>query len=167
MKKEEIKQIRRKVLMYFILFHIGMSAAHIIVNNFNHPLFSVASTWPLGFQIALVSLVVFIVYVLGGYILVVGIENKRLLYLSFNSSLVLFTLLLMSVYAILYFLSLNFTHKNIMLFYSIFHSLYGTYMYRLDNDALYSLWWMVSTIIPSLGLYLGFRVRMKHEEKRI
>ena len=48
-----------------------------------------------------------------------------------------------------------------MLIYSIINPWYGSFMQKLSDEKLYSLWWMVSTVTPMIGLYLGVKAGLK------
>src|SRR5690554_2544209 len=90
-------------------------------------------------------------------------HDRKGLFLVIEWVVILFTLVVLAIYAVVFFLSLNFYARDIMLVYAMFNPWFGTFMIRLPDAGLYSLWWLISTITPSIGIYIGVRLGLRKE----
>lgn len=155
----ERKKLIRKVLIHFILIHLLLGAVHLMSYRVSHPIFKYFKTTPFGVQLAVLALFDLVSFVIVGWIYASNFKEKKKLNLMVEWPTILMALFLMGIFAIVYYLSITFYNKDLMLVYVILNPWYGTYMFRVSDQHFYSLWWMVSTIMPSLGYFIGIKSR--------
>lgn len=157
----ERRKIIKKLLIHFILIHVAYSVIHLLSYRLGHPIFKYLKNYPLGVQIGGLLVLDFLSFVLAGWIYAnLYKERKKLNIVIAWPSVILF-LILLSVYAFVYYFSITFFNRNIMIFYVIMNPWYGTYMIKLSDAQLYSLWWMLSSVMPPLGYYVGVKLNIK------
>ncbi|AMC92749.1 hypothetical protein AOC36_01725 [Erysipelothrix larvae] len=166
MEKLEVKKIFRRIVLFVFLGHFVLSFIHLLVFYMGHPLFDMLNEFPIWVQVVGVSLWNFIAYVVVGIILGVNRDDQPLYYLLLDRALILLALFLILVYGAIYISTYWYTLRNIWLIYSLLNALFGTYMYRLPTESILSLWWVVSTIVPSIAMFVGALIRMHFEEKK-
>lgn len=158
------RKIVGRILLHFILIHLGMSAVILVMNKLGHPLFRYTKTFPLELQVMILALIDLVSYIIAGFIYGKVFKEKKKLSLVVEWPILIFLFIFLGLYAIMYFLAQTLYNKEIMLFYILFNPWYGTYMWRLGEEQLYSLWWLISTVVPSLGYYIGIKYALKHDE---
>ena len=164
MNKRKTNKIVRRILFQILIIHAVANLLHVIANNFGNPLFKVTGTWPVFIEVLILSLVGLVMYMILGAAYAAVKTNKRTLYIALERVTIYFVLLIMAIYAVSYFLAQQYNNHNYMLVYSIANAWFGTYMFRLVDEKLYSLWWMIGAVIPGLGLYLGVKFSLFKQE---
>lgn len=151
----------RQILVHFIIIHIIVSLVFVLGTNYVHPFFNAFKNFPTFVQVSLLGLVDVIYYFIIAFIYAKFYDDKESLYIIVGWVVIVFALIFMAVYALVYFASMTFYSRDIMLIYSIINPWYGSFMQKLSDEKLYSLWWMVSTVTPMIGLYLGVKAELK------
>ena len=154
----------RRIVFQLLIMHAILSIVHLLANNFGHPLVKYLVNWSVSLQVLVLSLIALLIYMGAGALYSAIKEDKRILSLSIERICIYITLLFMAIYAITYFIALQFQIRDVMLLYTMFNPWFGTFMLRLSNEKFYSLWWMVGTIIPGLGIYLGTKLCLWNRE---
>lgn len=155
----ERRKLIRKVLIHFILIYLAFGALHLLSYSVSHPVFKHLKNMSFGVQLAGIVVLDFISFLVSGWIYASGFKEKKKLNLMVEWPSIFLALFLMSIFSIIYFLSITFYNQDIMLVYVLVNPWYGTYMIRMNEQNLYSLWWMLSTVVPSLGYFIGVKSR--------
>ena len=119
----ERRKIIKKLLIHFILIHVAYSVIHLLSYRLGHPIFKYLKNYPLGVQIGGLLVLDFLSFVLAGWIYAnLYKERKKLNIVIAWPSVILF-LILLSVYAFVYYFSITFFNRNISVMHIFF--LYG------------------------------------------
>ncbi len=160
----ERKKIVKTITLHFVIIHLLTSGIVLLSTQLGHPLFRYIKGTPIGVQVSILALIDIASYVIIGYIYGRFYPDKKRLNLIVERPVIVLFLLLLTVFSLIYYLSQVFYQPNIMLIYIFLNPWYGTYMWRLDPESLYSLWWILSTMAPSIGYYIGIKTAIKHHE---
>lgn len=160
MKRRKIISI---VFLHLIVIHAILNIIHLFGSNFGHPLFNLLQNFPTWSQVVILGIIDTMSYLVISLIYARFYHDRKGLYLVIEWVVIIFALVVLAIYAIVYFLSLNFYSRDIMLVYAMFNPWFGTFMIRLPDTGLYSLWWLISTITPSIGIYIGARLGLRKE----
>lgn len=147
-----------------IVLHAIFSIAHILSQNFGHPFLSLTGKFPFWGQFIVVSMVAILIYSLIGIVYASVVHDKQKLKENIIPAAIYFSLLLMGIYAVLYYLALQLDNVNFITWYAVANPWFGTYMLRLPKLEMYSLWWIIGTIIPGLSISLGSMIVLKYQE---
>lgn len=167
MVKQQLKKNRFRLFWQLIAIHLVLGLIHNIANDLGHPMFGYFSQYSVWIQALAVTVYALVAYAIAGYVVVVAKQDKRMFFMTVGWALTLFTLVMMVIFAVSLGLLYWRDQRNVMLIYSILNPLFGTYMYRLPNEQIFTLWWLTSAIVPSIGFYIGTILRLKHEEYRL
>ncbi len=159
----KIKKTIGIIFLHVIVIHTLLNIIFLMGANFSHPLYNLLSGLPIYVQIIVLGLVDAASYTLFSFLYARFYQNQKTLYYVLEWVIVIFWLFLLTFYALSYFFSLLLYSKDIMLVYSMVNPWYGVYMYRLPEAGLYSLWWLLSTVFPCIGLYIGVKLGLRNE----
>lgn len=158
---------RRKIIgivfLHLIAIHTLLNMVHLFGSNFGHPFFNLFQNLPTWSQVLMLGIIDAASYVVVSLIYARFYHDRKGLFYVIEWVVILFSLVLLAVYAIVYFISMTLYSRDIMLVYAMVNPWYGTFMYKLPNEGLYSLWWMISTITPSIGIYIGVKLGLRNE----
>lgn len=158
-----LKKYTRTVLYRLIIIHGIFSLLHFLSVNLGHPVYRLLKNFPFGLQLFILFALDFMSYFVAGFILSILTDAKKELDYVVSYASILFGLILLAIFGIMYFLSIEFYKPDLMVVYAIVNPWYGTFMFKLGGEKMYSLWWTLSAIIPSLGYYLGVKYRLFKE----
>lgn len=159
--------IRRAKLFHLTLMHVSLVILHLLGSNLGHPYFKFLNNFNVLIQVLVLSISSLIIYMIVGMAYAMLNPNKKKLEFVLEWTAILFALILMTIYAVTYFISLSLYNRDIMLVYAVANPWFGTYMYKLADEGLYSLWWMLSTVIPSIGYYIGVKFYLVRKRREI
>ncbi len=154
----------RKTYFSLIIVHIIITLGFALVFGTNHPFSSqyiIADLFPL---ITSSGTLATILYVLGGYLLVIAKENKAKLLSKIFVSGVIFTFFLLLIWLLARNLSINGFQRNIWLLYVIAN--YPTaiiYNTIINIEDLHAFELVLTIIPPALGFFTGSLIRLLYE----
>lgn len=157
----ERRQLVRKVLVHLLLIHAAMALITLLSFNVGHPIFKFLKSTPLIVQIGVLAAIDLLSYGIAGFIYTWFNKDKKRVNIIIEWPVLFLFLIFLTVYAVMYFLAQTFHNRDIMLMYIFINPWYGTYMWRLDESQLYSMLWIISTAIPSIGYYVGTKLAIK------
>lgn len=163
MSRKRARNITLKILLHLIIIHTVFSAVFAMLFNYIHPFTNFTKGFPVWLQASILSLVGLIFYLILGTLYAAIKPNKKSLRVGIERSVIYFTLGMMAVYAVVYFIAQEFHNIDYMLIYCIVNPWFGTFIYRVPVENIYSLWWMMGTVVPGLGMYLGSRSYLKKQ----
>lgn len=161
------KQLIRKVMLHFILIHLTVAILHLLSNQISHPFFKYFKDWHFALQVFILLGANLIFYALIGWIYASVFKDRKRLSLLIEWPIIFLMLLSLAAFAIIYFFSMHLYNKDIMLIYAVLNPWYGTYLIKMSEEYIYSLWWILSSVMPVFGFYLGIRTQLlvKKEER--
>ncbi len=159
------QKLLRKVLFHFVFIHMGLALFHLLSYQISHPLFKYLKSTPFMVQFGIVLLLNLLTYMIIGWVYAFFFKETARLNAIIEHVLIYFGLGFMLVYAIIYYASQTLYNPNIMLVYVIMNPWHGSYFIRMSEVDLYSLWWMLSALVPGLGLYLGVKIEYWMEKR--
>ena len=157
------RKIIRNVFMHLLVIHTILNVVHFMGDNLNHPLYNILINRPPYIQVLVLGFFDILSYTIITFIYARFYDKQKELYFVIEWVVIIFALCLLTIYAVVYFISLTFYMRELMLIYTISNGWYGTFMYKLPNEQLYSLWWMLSAILPSIGIYIGVKLGLRKE----
>lgn len=161
------KNIIRKTFLHLVLIHVLMSLIHLLSSDLGHPLYKFLKGQHFIVILSILVVLDVIAYFVAGMLYARFIPDKKRFNLVLEIVSITLAMFFLVLFAVVYFLSLQFYNRDIMLIYTLINPWYGTFMYKLPDKELYSLWWMISAIVPSVGYYAGakFTLRKLGNEK--
>lgn len=163
MAKKRAQEITAKLVLHLVLIHTIFSSVFAMSFNYIHPFTKLTKGHPIWLQTLILSVTGFIIYVILGAIYVAANSEKKLLRIGLQRSVIYFSLGLMTVYALVYFIAQEFHNIDFMLVYCVVNPWFGTFIYKVPPESIFSLWWMVGTIVPGLGMYFGSKMYLKKQ----
>lgn len=163
MEKKEAFPIR--ILFAILGVHVLTSLIFILVSNITHPLYSVLASFPLLVQVLVVVVFSFVLYILPGYLFIIGLEDKSRLIKFIDKLMTMFALILLIGFVISFVYTLVLHSKQGWLIYATLNPMSGLLIYNLFNK-MASWWdivWSFTVFAPPLGMMFGMYLRLKKE----
>lgn len=163
MSRKRARKITLKIIAQLITIHTVFSVVFVMLFNYTHPLTKLTQGFPVWLQALILSVLGLLFYGILGVLYAAVKPNKKALRISIERAAIYFSLEMMAVYAVVYFVAQEFHNIDYMLIYCIVNPWFGTFIYRVPAEHIYSLWWMVGTVVPGLGMYIGSRLFLKRQ----
>lgn len=156
----------KRTYLTLILLHVVVTIGFALVFGTNHPFasqYQVNNLYPIITSSATLAI---ILYALGGYLIVIAIENKTKLYSKIFISSLIFTIVMLIIWGVVHYLSLNGFQRNVWLVYII--SNYPTAIMLntvINNNDLHSLQIGFTALPPAIGFMIGTYLRLAYEQQ--
>lgn len=162
--KEQSKKILRLVFLTLGL-HLITSLVFILLNGTIHPLYNLLKGWPLILQVIISSVFSFLIYIVPGYLFIIGLRKKDLLIKSIDRLVLVVSTILLVFFVVSFVYAMILYSKQGWLIYATANPLSGLLIYNLFDTkvSLWDLLWSISALIPALGMMLGMYLRLKKE----
>lgn len=153
-----------KTFFSIILIHIGISMAFAMVFGINHPFGSQYRINDLNALIASSMSLAFVLYALAGYFYVVAKQRKQKLLKHIIISSILITIILLTIWSVVRYLTMNGVSRNIWILY-VLSNYPSAIIYNaiVDLDDFHAIILSFTTISPALGLTVGSFLRLIFE----
>ncbi len=151
----------RKTYISLIIIHVVITIGFALVFGTNHPFSSqyiIADLYPIITSSATLAT---LLYVLGGYLFVIAKENKSRLFSKVALASLIFTLILMIIWAVTRTLSINGAQRNIWLIYVIANYPTAIIFNSIMNiEDLHAIELVLTSIPPAIGFMIGSFIRL-------
>lgn len=159
------KRIRKPLITLFIL-HLTVGFLHLMFFDLGHPLNQFITNQSLTLQVASISAYALVLYMVGGYLVMIGLDKDSDQMMGIGRVLVLMMMIFLIFFLIIFTFYIFNGRQSSWLLYSVVNPLFGTAMYNRVPEALIGLVWSVSSVIPGIGVLVGmiFGVRKGKKE---
>ena len=159
------KRIKIPLITLFIL-HLTLGFLHLMFFDLGHPLNQFIAEGSFTLQVISISAYALVLYMLGGYLVMIGLNKDSDQMVGIGRVLVLMMMIFLIFFLIIFTIYMFNGRQSSWLLYSIVNPLFGTAMYNRVPETLIGLVWSVSAVIPGIGVLVGmiFGVRKGKNE---
>lgn len=154
---------RLKVVGLIFLTQVIVSIIYLLINGTGHPFLGYIKDLQFVIQLFATSFFAFIVYAIPGYILALAVADRRRLLKYIDFAVIALAVFLFIVFVAVYAQVFVSYQKTTWLLYSVVNPMFGNVIYETITRSLWGLSWVVSAIVPSLGLLFGVFIRLRQE----
>lgn len=165
--ENNLHNYKRKMAIIVVGIHVVINLFVILSYGASHPITPFIRWAPEIVRIIAVSIFAFLLYATVSYFITFikrGIED---IFEGIDfGALLLFGILLVPFLA--FFIANIFLPMNsVWLLYALINPVFGNAFASTTDTSMVNMLWVVSTIIPSLGIVFGMSLRIKHYERKI
>ncbi|QIK69316.1 hypothetical protein G7062_02965 [Erysipelothrix sp. HDW6C] len=155
---------RIRTVFLIIGIHLIISVIFLLANGVGHPLLRYVKGFPVIVQVLITSIFAFLVYAIPGYLLVISKSDRKNLIKNIDFAVVVLGVILLAVFVGVFIYSYVVYQKSPWIFYSMLNPMFGSVLYESAVVRSYeTLFWIVSAVIPGMGILFGMFIRLKQE----
>lgn len=154
----------KRLISQILAFHLLMSALYFFVLGTYHPLMGILGRFTaLWVQVPLAFLFALLLYIIPGFLFVIAKQNHSDLKQNLRIALFFLLTVLTIAFLIIYGLNQFWDARGLWALYAMLNPAFGSLIYQLSPDKV-SLFWILSSLAPVIGLYIGIRLALKRED---